>query len=196
MTFRAKPCVVTQRERWMPIAAILSLPTQTDVTRSRAGERSARDSEVGERADQRLLEIRDVSLDVRRSGDRFEDRVSDELSRPVVGHFAAAVGFPHGDAELAASLRGEEDVGASGVAPEREDRLVLEQKERLFAARRTLAAASPWRRERIVVRDRPSQRTRTGAGGAEPRRLPSAKSIGSVTEEQCVLSASRRSRPG
>src|SRR5262249_35734286 len=42
VTFSANPCVVTQRARWMPIAAILSLPTQTDVTRSLRGERSAR----------------------------------------------------------------------------------------------------------------------------------------------------------
>ena len=100
MTFSAKPCVVTQREMWTPIAAILSLPTQTDVTRSRSVERAAAIPKSAEGADQDLLEIGHVALDVAPVGREVQDRVAHELSGAVVGDLAAAVGLAHGDAEV------------------------------------------------------------------------------------------------
>ena len=117
VTFRAKPCVVTQREMWMPIAAILSLPTQSDETRSLRSERAARDSEVRERPDQDVLEIRDVAFDVAAVGMKVDDRVADELSRAVVRDLASPVGLEDVDAELPAPLRREENVGRAALRP-------------------------------------------------------------------------------
>ena len=75
-TLRAYPCVVTHRDTWTPIDAILrgGLSSQTPVILSIRGRP---EPERGQRVDERLLEVRHVPLDVpsmpaagRRSGSR------------------------------------------------------------------------------------------------------------------------------
>ena len=105
VTFSAKPCVVTQREMWMPIAAILSLPTQSEETRSRTGERSAAIPKSARVRMQDLLEIGHVSFDVAAVRIEVQDRIADELARPVVRDLAAAVAFDDRDAERRAARR-------------------------------------------------------------------------------------------
>src|SRR5581483_598800 len=50
-------------------------------------------AERGERRDQRLFEVADVLLDVAAVAVEVEDRVTDELARPVERRLAAAVGL-------------------------------------------------------------------------------------------------------
>ena len=58
-----------------------------------------------------------------------EDGVADELTRAVISDVAATVDFVDLDAFLGEKLVGCEDVGAGGVAAEREDGRVLEEEE-------------------------------------------------------------------
>ena len=94
------------------------------------GRPTGPDPEIRERADQDLLEVRDVALDVLAVRGEVEDGVPDELSRAVVGDLAAAVALADLDPELPAALGREKHVRAGGVAPEREDGLVLQQEQR------------------------------------------------------------------
>jgi hypothetical protein len=76
--------------------------------------------------DDRLLEVADVALHVAAVAVEIEDRVADELARPVVGGLPAAVGLDHlhlgsgGDVQLGALV---------GAPPERDHRRVLEQDD-------------------------------------------------------------------
>jgi hypothetical protein len=56
-----------------------------------------------------------------------EDRIADELSRPVVGRATAAVGLDDRDV----GLLGEVELVGLGAAPERDRRRVLEEEHRL-----------------------------------------------------------------
>ena len=81
VTFKAKPWVVIHRERWTPIAAILSLPTQTEVTRSRRSERDASMPRPARARRSDLLEVRDVALHVAAVGREVHDRDSRRAAR-------------------------------------------------------------------------------------------------------------------
>ena len=85
-------------------------------------------AEIGERADEHLLEGVDVRRRVGDTGDgrQGEDRVADELARSVVGDVAAAVGLD----ELGADLGGRhEDVAQVGPHTERVHVRMLEQQQ-------------------------------------------------------------------
>ena len=93
-TLSASPCVVTQRETCTPIDAILrggSPGTQTPVSSvdarcPRAPKVASVRMTASSRSRQYLLHVLAVPVEV-------EDRVADELARPVVGRLAAAVGL-------------------------------------------------------------------------------------------------------
>ena len=85
------------------------------------------DPERADRLDERALEQADVALDVRAVALQVEDRVADELARPVVGRLAAAVRFhdlgldPGRDVELSRVC----------AAAERDHRRMLEEEDRV-----------------------------------------------------------------
>src|SRR5204862_438738 len=66
-------------------------------------------------------------------GGEIQDRVSDELPRAVISHLPAAIALVYLDAEVAATLRREQDVRGRRVSTQSEDRLMLEEKKGLFA---------------------------------------------------------------
>ena len=93
----------------MPSDATLRSPIHTPVQPAlRAPE-----PEVGADADQRLLEVAQVEVQVALVAREREDRVADELARPVVGDVAAALDLEDGD------VAGGDDVGAATTAAAR-----------------------------------------------------------------------------
>src|SRR5262249_60411205 len=89
------------------------------------------DPELPQRPDQDFLQARDVPLDVSAVRRKAQDRVADELPGTVIRHLPASVRLPHLDPQLPAPLRREQDVPASRVSSQREDRLVLGEEESL-----------------------------------------------------------------
>ena len=85
------------------------------------------DADGAECADQRLLEVAAVALHVLAVAGEVEDRVADELARPVVGRLAAAVGLD--DLDLGAV--GHVQLALVGAPAERDHRRVLEQENRV-----------------------------------------------------------------
>ncbi len=73
-------------------------------------------SNGAERADQRLLEVADVLLEILAVALEVEDRIADELPRPVERRLATAVGLDDVDSEIA----GEMDLAVLGATPERD----------------------------------------------------------------------------
>ncbi len=65
---------------------------------------------------------------------QIEDGVADELAGTVIGDIAAAVDFVEGDAARSEHLVGGENIGAVGVAPQREHGRMLEQQQRVADA--------------------------------------------------------------
>ena len=76
----AKPWLVIQREMRTPIAASLSSPTHTPV---RPVTRPASTPKSASGADQHLLEVAHVAVDVAALRLEVEDRVADELTGTV-----------------------------------------------------------------------------------------------------------------
>jgi len=68
-------------------------------------------------------------MDVAAIGGEVEDRIADDLAGPVIGDVAAASGLDDVESPRPERLRRQEEVLHSRVAPEREDRIVLEEKE-------------------------------------------------------------------
>src|SRR5215210_2204142 len=85
------------------------------------------DPEWRERPDQRLLEVAAVALHVLPVPRQVEDRIADELSWPVVGRLAAAIGLD--DLDLLAL--GHVQLVFLGAPAERDHRRVLEQDDRV-----------------------------------------------------------------
>ena len=94
-----------------------------------AGHAARREAVVRAGADHHFLEVAHVAVHVAPVGGEIEDRVADHLAGAVVGDVAAAAGLEHLEAALAQRLGGEEHVLRARVAPEREDRVVLEQQQ-------------------------------------------------------------------
>ena len=114
----------------------------------------ALEPERRDRADQRLLEVAHVLLHVAAVPLQVEDRVADELARPVEGRLAAAVGLDDldrgvlGDVELRALV---------GAPAERHHRRVLEQDHRVRdRALRDRARERALQIPRLLVRHLPS----------------------------------------
>ena len=89
------------------------------------------DAQVGARANHRLFEQLHVAADVTAVGVEVDDRVADELAGAVVGDVAAAAGLVDFEAARAEELGRHEHVIDLGGATQREDRLVLEQEQRV-----------------------------------------------------------------
>ena len=94
-TFSAKPCIVRPRDTRTPTAQILrgEAPAGVDPHPGRTLHPSGpRQAEVTERRDDELLQP--VHVGGNRPGAHLErdDRVADDLTRPVVGDLAAPVG--------------------------------------------------------------------------------------------------------
>ena len=65
-------------------------------------------------------------------GIEIEDRIADELARPVIRHVAAASGLEHVDAERRQSIRRCEDVRAAVLLDaDRQDVGMLQQQQRV-----------------------------------------------------------------
>ena len=89
-TLRANPCSVTQRLTATPIDASLrsAAAFQTPV---HPALRVPDETEARERADDRLLEVAQVDVQVALGVAQQEDRVADELAGAVIGDVAAAL---------------------------------------------------------------------------------------------------------
>ena len=81
----------------------------------------------GERADERLLEIADVALDVLSVPAQIEDRVGDELARAVERRLAAPVGLD----DLDGGVVGNVQLSLRSPPTQRDDRRMLEQQDRV-----------------------------------------------------------------
>ena len=88
-TLSAKPCSVTQRSTATPIDASLRSRRVPDAGPSRLARRL--DAEARQRADERLLEVAQIDVQVALVVAQQEDRVADELPGAVVGDVAAAL---------------------------------------------------------------------------------------------------------
>ena len=90
-----------------------------------------RDAEVGRGEDQDLFQVPDEPSDVSLGPFEAQDRVGDELARPVERQLPAAVGAVERDAEPGELLGGEVQVVGPGVPPRGDHVLVLEEEEGL-----------------------------------------------------------------
>src|SRR6185436_12046613 len=101
---------------------------------------AALDATLAERDDQGLLDVTDVAMDVATVGPQIEDRVADELTRPVVRDVAAAAGLGNRVAFGRQELRRRNDVRvlAACLDAKCDDRWMLEQQQGV--ADRTAAA--------------------------------------------------------
>ena len=87
----------------------------------------AREAERRDRADERFLEVAHVLLHVAPVPLEVEDRVADELARPVEGGLAAAVRLDDLDVGVVRDM----ELAVVGAAPERDDGRVLETADRV-----------------------------------------------------------------
>ena len=201
VTLRAKPWVVTQRDRWTPIEAIFAAP-HPDADVLLAVAHPAFDAVAGQRPDQRLLEVAHVAADVAAVGAEVEDRIADQLAGAVVGHLAAAVALGDLDPPRRQRRRRGDHVAGRGVPPQGVDVGMLEQEQVLrprppldavaggelhrqglgvgdLAEKAGAEGAARRSRHRVIVdRRRQSQRSRNplqraDLGQLEPARPPS-----------------------
>src|SRR5581483_6958089 len=101
------------------------------------------DAEGHERADQRLLEVAHVLLDVAAVALQVEDRVADELAGAVERRLAAAVGLD----DLDRGVRGDVEFRALVRPPaERHDGRVLEEEDRVRDRALRYGVPPSWRR--------------------------------------------------
>ena len=149
-TFSAKPCIVTHRDRRTPMAATfaarsappgsrgspgqrrgLAWSTQTPTSFGSPSRKLALDA-VGEgEGDHHAGEVAHVATDVAAIGVEVEDGVRHELPGPVIRDVAAAAGLVHVDPAARELGPRDEDVLLLRSAPQRDDRLVLQQEERV-----------------------------------------------------------------
>src|SRR5205814_10489351 len=74
------------------------------------------DPVVAADANHRLFQVAHVAVHVAPIGIQIEDRVTDDLSRPVIGDVSAAAGLEHLHAELREARVGRDDVRAAASA--------------------------------------------------------------------------------
>ena len=135
-TLRAKPCIDRPRVTRTPMAQILRGAGPVGVD---PHARVARPAARRGRPSSARVSITTCSIAVRRgagtergAGGHVDDRVADQLARPVVGDVAAPVGSHQLGPDRG---RVDEHVGRVGVHPERVDVRVLEQQQVVVAAR-------------------------------------------------------------
>ena len=128
--------------------------------------RVALDVEAAERADDRLLQVAAVALHVAAVPVQVEDRVADELPRPVKGGLAAAVGLDH----LDLGVLGHVELVAVGAPAERHDGRMLDHHDRVRdRALRHRGGERALQIPRLEVR-----RQRRGSAGSRAARSASA----------------------
>ena len=110
---------MTQRDRWTPIAASLSLPTQIEAHRSGTALRAAVTPKSRGGTDQDLLEVAHVAPHVAPAGREVENRVGDELAGAVERELAAAVGDAERDASLEEEVLRDEELAEPRVPARR-----------------------------------------------------------------------------
>ena len=93
----------------------------------------ARNPILGDRTDQHLFDVAHVAVHVTAIRLEVDDRVADQLARPVIGHVAAAPCLMDFDGVCCALRFVCEDVRRVGAASEREDVRVFEQQQLLVA---------------------------------------------------------------
>ena len=116
-------------------------------------------------------EVAHVAPHVAAIGLEIEDGVGHELAGAVVGDVAAPPGLVEGDAEPPARGLVGEDVRRLGAAPERDDRVVLEEEERVAdrPPGRAPRRAAPGARARRRSGRAPSQCAVTSRIGQDDR---------------------------
>src|SRR5207245_1284497 len=112
---------------------------RTDPDTGKTSRARGPDAEVGRGADHDLLEIPKVQVCVPPSAFEREDRIPDGLSGAVERDVAAPARLEKGDPAPRETIPIEQDVRRVRSAPERHDRLVLEEDQGV----RDLACAAP-----------------------------------------------------
>ncbi len=160
VTLNAKPCDVTPRATWMPIAAILRSPAGGSVAflpqncskgppsaapphrrwhadAGQSANAACLDAKFAAEADKGFFHETDKVDGAEPSAFRvaqtaqIEDWVADQLARPVKRDIASAIDLVQSDAALRQQLIGGKNVGAFGIAPQREHRRMFEKQKRV-----------------------------------------------------------------
>ena len=94
-------------------------------------------------------------------GIEIDDRIANQLARPVIGHVAAAAGFEHVDAERRQSIGRCEDVGAAVLLDaDGQDVGMLQEQQRVGNAIGLALLDQPaLQLEPVRVGNEPSRRT-------------------------------------
>ena len=95
----------------------------------RPGTRSRSNAEFGRGADHGLLEAAHVPANVAANFAEIQNRIADELSRPVIGDVAAAIGFKKRNAHPAQHLVRGAKIGNFSAAAQRDHVRVLAQQQ-------------------------------------------------------------------
>jgi hypothetical protein len=105
---------------------IISYP---DARRTRGA--AGLDSEVARRADENFFERSHVPGNIAPVLGEVENRVADQLARPMVGDVAATIDVKYLGAARGEELSGNQHILGPGVAPQRVDVRVLEEEKRV-----------------------------------------------------------------
>src|SRR4029079_1023247 len=89
---------------------------RTDPRPSEAGNTPGRHAIVRADADHHLFDVAHIDVHIAPIGLEVDDRVTDDLSRSVIGHIATAPGLEHIDAQLGEPLGRGHDVGTTAVS--------------------------------------------------------------------------------
>jgi hypothetical protein len=122
------------------------------------------DSEVSQGPQEHLFEVAHVPPDVASVRVEVQNGIADQLSRTVKRHLPAPVGLEELDAELAPSLRSEQNVRCRRVPSEGEHRLVLEEEKRFGTAAGDPRGRLSLEAERAPVADAPEPQRFDTAG--------------------------------
>ena len=140
------------------------------------------EARCGQRPDERLLEVAHVLLEVAAVSIQVEDRVADQLAGPMVGRLAAAVRLDDVDIDVGRQV---ELGGLVRSAPERDDRLVLEQDHRVGHRLRDHGGSDrALEHEGLRVRDQARERDEVRVGHRrEPRRRGRLRAAGRTSSD-------------
>ena len=125
-TFKAQPCVETQRLRWTPMAPILPRSVQTPV---KPAMRPAFNIEIRQCVDQHLLDRAQECAHIALPIAQVHNRIAHDLPRPVVRDVAAAIGFHQLDAGAPQRFFRGEQILFMPVAPDRDDMGMFDQQQ-------------------------------------------------------------------
>jgi len=89
------------------------------------------DAEVWQRAYQDLFQVAHVTMHVFTVRAEIDDRITDDLTQPVISYFPAAIRFKQGDVSLFELFFVEQDRRTVAAAADRQRVRVLEQQQRV-----------------------------------------------------------------